>query len=259
MGASTFVVRLEGSEKDGNRLFRDAAQQDRSEYGQGAYSGSIGQKRGFEVLNRQPLLPDEVRDFVDANIDRSDKWDETACAATVAAVTGKPRRRSFTVKAKDKAEAVAKAKARVRTKTPQSIKVVAAKATSSTHSNKVRRKKHGGKAKIKWAFSDRGGLYDTPLEAAKAAEAYLVKAAHQAAANEARFGHAYPVEGLSIYPVAVLEGNDGTTTPYRKKPVAYSVSIGRDDRAATWEVELELRTVNPGKVGGWVFFGWKAE
>lgn len=256
MGASTFVVRLEGSEKDGKRLFRDAAQQDRSEYGQGAYSGSIGQKRGFEVLNRQPLLPDEVRDFVDANIDRSDKWDETACAATVAAVTGKPRRRSFTVKAKDKAEAVAKAKARVRTKTPQSIKVVAAKATSSTHSNKVRRKKHGGKAKIKWSWGDGRTHYDTPAEAAKAAEAYLTGRAKRIDGSRVLtyFGNG----SCGVFPVAVLEGNDGTKAR-DGRGLAYTVSIGRDDRTATWEVELELRTVNPGKVGGWVFFGWKAE
>lgn len=260
MGAHTFTVELKGTQSQGKDLFQRAAEEDRYENGQGAYNGTIGQKGSFRVLNTQPLLPDEVQDFVDRHIDKNDKWDQTALAATVAAVTGKPRRRTLTVKAKDQTEAIQKAKARIKTKTPQYIKVVTAKATGSNHSNKVRRKKHGGKAKVKWAFSDHSGLFDTPIQAAKAAEEYLVKAAERADQYEAKYGSRSPsrAESAVVYPVAVLEGNDGTVTQYGKQPVAYSVTIGRNDQNATWEVELELRTINPNEVGGWVFFGWAA-
>lgn len=257
MGASTFVVERKGKLTEGERLFREAAEDDRHECGQGPYNGSIGQKSGFRVLNTNPLHPDEVQGYVDRNIDKSDKWDSTALALTIAAVTGKPRRRTFTVKAKSKAEAIEKAKARIKAKTPQHFKVIEAKATSTTHSNKVRRKKHGGKPKVQWAFTDRGQRYDTALEAAKAAEAYLLSRAKRVDSNE--WSHMGGDEAFTVYPVVVLVGNDGTTTRYNKKPVAYTVAIGRNDQSATWEVELELREINPNEVGGWVFFGWKAE
>lgn len=260
MGAHTFEYQFEGTQSQGKSLFERAAEDDRREYGSGAYSGTIGQKGSFRVLNTKPLLPDEVDDFVRANYDKSGKWDPVACAVTTAAVTGKPRRRTFSVKAKNKAEAIQKAKARVKTKTPQHFKVIKAKTTGTTHSNKVRRKKHGGKVKVKWAWSDDRNrvLYDTPIQAAKAAEEYLAKMAVRSDEYEAKYGspHMAGAGSAVVFPVAVLEGNDGTVSKHGKKPVAYSVTIGRNDQAATWEVELELRAINPNEIGGWIFFGW---
>ena len=258
MGARTFCYEAKGTEKDGSRLFRALSEENAREYGDDPYTGDIGQKGSFSQVNTKPLLPGEVQDFIERNQNRCEKWDNTALAATVAAVTGKPRQRTISIKAKSEAEAREKAIARVQrdTKRPQQIRVLGVIGSGSPNSGKITRKKHtSAKPKIKWTFQrhHRGNLFDTALDAAKAAEVYLKEHLND------QYGYTTD-KPIGVYPVAVLESDTRASADVNGTVgAAYSVSIAKNDKATTFAVTLEMCVVNPDKVGGWVFFGWAAE
>jgi hypothetical protein len=236
MGAHSFSYHATGGENDGEKLFNALSEEDARSYGDDPYTGDIGQKHGFELATRRILLPTEVDDYVHENTDRNGKWDGTALAVRVAKVTGQPKTKVVKVRAASKDEAIQKARAKAKSgKRPVTVKVVKAKATGSVHSTKVKRAKlPSAKPRIRWSC---GGskTYATAIEAARAAEASLKRKVAE--------DRLYNTTSYTVVPVVESDGG------------AYKVTIGRNDKVASWEVELETRVVAPDKVGGWVFFG----
>lgn len=254
MGAHTFENTV--MNPDAKAAFDYAHSEAKYQNGHGGYSGTIAEKPGYRILSRTPLAGDELADFIEKRTGDNDKWGP-AFAVPLAKVTkGKTTTKTVTVRAKSKEEAreLAATKIRKSRKGDVRVGITGAKRAGSTHSNKVRRKKHGGKPKIKWSWSLDGDLYDTAIEAAKAAEAYLTELVKRA--DREKWGY-LGTESYTVFPVAVLVGNDGTVTKNSKRPVAYTVTIGRNDKTATWEVTAEVQSIKVERtIAGWVFFGY---
>jgi hypothetical protein len=219
------------------------------ESGSGGYTGTIAEKTGYTVLTRTPLGPAELDALVQKH-DNNDKWGPCYAAPVAEATLGKEK--VVTVRAKSATEARTVAEKRLK---GQDFKVKEVKALGVAHTNKMRRTKHGGKPKIKWAFNGgRDTLYDKPLDAVKAAEAHLAWRSQKVDSGE--WSHwGLDSSTYLVYPVAVLIDNDGPKTQ-NGTGASYTVSIGRDDKAASWEVTVVLRKVDTAKCVGWAFWGW---
>lgn len=246
MGACDFYE--SSRETDPKKAFRSLVDHAQYEYGSGGYSGTIAEKSDFTILTHAPQSPEELN-ALHAQYADGDKWGPAYAAPFAAVEDGKER--TIKVRAKSEGEARKLVKEKLKGK---SFKIKEMKAvTGGLHSNKVRRKKHGGKAKIKWAFNGPSKLYDTPLDAAKAAEAELAARAKKVDSGEwSSFGLSDTT--YSVYPVAVLIENDGTKMQ-SGTGVSYTVSIGRNDKTASWEVTVVMRKVSK-KIAGWSFWGW---
>ncbi len=253
MGAFSFENTV--MNPDVRKAFDHAHSEAQYQRGHGGYSGTIAEKPGYHILSRTPLAGDELADFIQKRTGDNDKWGP-AFAVPLANVTkGKTTTKTVTVRAKSESEAREAAAAKIRKSRKGDVRVGITKITrtGSSHSNKMRRKKHGGKVKVQWAWSDRQPLHDTPLDAAKAAEEYLATSARNLDAK----GIEVHYTEYRVFPVVTLVGNDGTTRSYNKEPVAYTVTIGRNDKTATWEVTAEVQPIKVERtIAGWVFFGY---
>lgn len=251
MGANSFVNQV--AIPDVREAFRRAVEGARWESGNGGYSGTIAEKGSYRILSREPLSGGELREFIDRRIDDNDKWGPAFAVPFSRVTEGKATTKTVTVRAKNEREArsLAAAKVRKRRKGSVAVRIKSVKCSGSPHSNKVRRKKHGGRAKVKWAWNvgavERNDLYDTALDAAKAAEAHLTRmvAESESRGESSIFGG----QDFTVFPVAVLEGGKGRA--------AYTVSIERNNKTVSWEVSVTVTPtkVEPG-VAGWVFFGF---
>jgi hypothetical protein len=241
MGACDFYE--SSRETDPKKAFRSLVDNAQYEYGSGGYSGTIAEKSDFTILTRTPQSPEELN-ALHAKYADGDKWGPAYAAPFAAVESGKEK--VVKVRAKNQTEAEQKLREKFKGK---SFKVKEIKAITSPHTNKIRRKKHGGKPKIKWAWSSNGKTYDKPLDAARAAEEYLKERAGKGDAGWV-IDTAY-----TVFPVAVLIDNDGTVTKHSKTPVAYTVTLGRNDKVVTWEATVVMRKVSK-KIAGWSFWGW---
>jgi len=239
MGACDFYE--SSSYEDANKAFQSITENARYEHGSGGYSGTIAEKSDFTILTRTPQSPEELAALQEKYSD-GDKWGPAYAAPYAEATLGKEKK--IKVRAKSRAGAEDKLREKLKGK---SFKLKEMVSITEPHSNKIRRKKHGGKPKIKWAWSSQGKQYDTPLEAARAAEAYLAERAGP---------DAYLTDtAFTVFPVAVLVGNNGTVSAHRKTPVAYTVTLARNDKVVTWEATIIERKLT-GKIAGWAFWGW---
>ena len=239
MGACDFYE--SSSYVDVNKAFQSITENARYEHGAGGYSGTIAEKSDFTILTHTPQSPEELQ-ALQEQYDDGDKWGPAYAAPYAESSLGKER----TVKVRAKSHAEAEEKLREKLK-GKSFKLKEMKPLTLPHTNKIRRKKHGGKPKVKWAWSSSRPNHDTPLEAARAAEAYLAERAGP---------DGYLIdEAFTVYPVAVLLGNDGAMTKHGSTPVAYTVTLGRNDKVVTWEATITVRKVSD-KVAGWAFWGW---
>lgn len=88
MGGTTFenLVRM----ADPNEAFRAAVEEARHESGHGGYTGTIGEKPGFVIIQREPVTPEEAYRIAERLVDDGDpriddKWGD---AGAIPVVTG---------------------------------------------------------------------------------------------------------------------------------------------------------------------------
>tara|TARA_R110002020_G_scaffold358855_2_gene571467 strand:- start:2558 stop:3244 length:687 start_codon:yes stop_codon:yes gene_type:complete len=73
MGATGFSMSIQAKDPvTFHRMFLQAARDDRLEYGNDSYSGTIGQKSGYTMVSEQPLSPSVVDKLEDER--DGDKW-----------------------------------------------------------------------------------------------------------------------------------------------------------------------------------------
>lgn len=60
--------------KDAKEAFRVAVDEAQHEYGHRSYSGTIAEKRGFEIRKHEPMTRQQANEFIDRDLNRNDKW-----------------------------------------------------------------------------------------------------------------------------------------------------------------------------------------
>ena len=249
MGACDFTNYVEVT--DVKKAFDLATDNARHEHGHGGYSGSIAEKGGYTVLSRQPIIGEELQEFISAHIQDNDKWGPAFAVAMAKSTNGATVTKTVILRAKSESDVrrLAIEKVKKSRKGPVRVRVMGIDQKGSTSSHKITKKRLLTKVP-KVRFRACNTLFKTLPEAMKVAEA---AAKEVVAAGKDLYRYDYDVT-----PVLVADTDD--TKAIGHGAPAGRVSIGRDDQLASFEVTLKVTPIKVERtIAGWCFFGYASE
>lgn len=235
---------------DAERAFRTLQEEDAYENGNGAYNGGIQQAYGFTIVTRTPQTAQESEALYNQHAHTVEKRGSAVAWPNAKVTLGKEKSRTLTVRAKNEQEARQAACDKIKKgrKGDVRIRIQRVRLKTNPHSNKLS-KKRLLKTTPKVRYECGNKLFKTVADALKHAQK-VAKQRIQSAKTE-RWA-TVPSE-VPVRPVLVVVENG--IEKLLNGSVA-QVTIGRNDKAATWEVEVTVasRKVER-KVAGWTFVG----
>lgn len=222
------------------KLYNEAVEDARHEYGHGGYTGTIAESSWLQT-HRTPMTMDEANNYLHQWMDRSEKGETLAIPIVESKVLGRVKDVTLTVKAKDREEAEEKAKAKARTLvTVRSGAKFIVKITS-------------------WPKRVRSGAPPQMEKQTASTRGVIITAGGDDLAPSARVVHANkPKANAALKEFLTNPDNYRHTKKFTMWKVealeTIEVKAGSGGQS-TWEVGVQYKQVKPGNVYGYLFGG----